>query len=222
MRIKFISKTGPKLMQLFQRKGKNELCCEAEDCIPCVQAKQSDDPPQNCRKNNIAYSAECKTCEKKNKSRVYYGETSRNLYLRCKEHYSNVNSRQDKSWMVKHIMKEHDGNFDEVNFRWKILGSFKKPLTRQITEAVKIKRSKDEVNLNSKTEFNAQRIKKVIIERTKKTYDCKVCGLMATEESQLDKHDVKFHRKVQCIQCEESCFGERAHHEHMTNNHKAI
>ena len=50
MRIKFISKTGPKLMQLFQRKGKNELCCEAEDCIPCVQAKQSDDPPQNCRK----------------------------------------------------------------------------------------------------------------------------------------------------------------------------
>ena len=38
MRIKFISKTGPKLIQMFQRNDPFKGTCEEKDCIPCVQS----------------------------------------------------------------------------------------------------------------------------------------------------------------------------------------
>ena len=128
MRIKFISKTGPKLIQMFQRKDPFKGTCGENDCIPCVQSVDYLEKPPNCRKNNIAYSAQCIKCDKKGIKRVYYGETCRNLYLRSKEHYSDVISKKDNSWMYRHTQTEHKGDSDETQFKWKILGSFTKPL----------------------------------------------------------------------------------------------
>ena len=45
-------------------------------------------------------------CDKQGKKRVYYGETSRNPYIRSKEHYADVIKKKESSWIYKHIKKE--------------------------------------------------------------------------------------------------------------------
>ena len=157
IRIKLVSKTGPKLIQMFHKKDPFKVTCGESDCVPCVQSVKFQEDPPNCRKNNIAYMAQCKKCESIGNKRIYYEETCRNLYLRSKEHYADVTTKKERSWIYKHIQKEHNGNMDLVEFKWKVIGSFRKPLTRQITEAVKIRNDEGPQNLNTKHEFNAQR-----------------------------------------------------------------
>ena len=64
--------------------------------------------------------------------------------------------------MRKHVDNEHEGNGENVEFQWKVTGTFKKPLQRQLTEAVKISRKPNEENLNSKNEYNGQRLRWLI------------------------------------------------------------
>ena len=220
LRIKFVSKCGPKLVQMFHKKDPFKDTCGAHDCTPCAQARDSGDQPQNCRKNNITYMAKCVNCEKEGKQRVYYGETSRNLYIRSKEHYADVISKQNNSWMYRHMHKEHIENVSGVKFCWRILGSTNKPLTRQLTEAVKIRSNQGPKSLNTKTEFNAQRVHRIVIDNSKSKFDCKTCGHLFENETDRKNHDVKFHKIVVCNQCNEDNFGERALQEHVKNNHK--
>ena len=206
---------------MLHKKDPFKNTCGESDCVPCVQSLEFQENPPNCRKNNVTYMAQCRNCESGGKKRIYYGETSRNIYLRSKEHYSDVNSKTTKSWMYKHIKKEHNGNMDQVKFKWKIVGSFKKPLTRQLTEAVKIRNNNGVQNLNTKHEFNAQRVNKIVIENSnpKPKFYCHVCGLLSESESERDKHDMKFHRKVKCDVCNSDFYGKWALQDHTKNNH---
>ena len=106
-----------------------------------------------------------------------------------------------------------------MNFKWTVLGSFRKPLTRQITEAVKIRGNQGQQNLNSKNEFNAQKVQKIVIERSKPKYDCSVCGRLFESEREKEQHEVKFHRVLVCEICKETVYGERALQEHINNIH---
>ena len=221
IRIKLVSKTGPKLVQMFHKKDPFKMDCGESDCVPCTQSIKFQEDPPNCRKNNVAYMAQCRNCESKGSRRIYYGETSRNLYLRSKEHYSDVSSKKEKSWIFKHIKKEHNSELDKVEFKWKVIGAFKKPLTRQITEAVKIRNNDGLQNLNTKHEFNAQRINKIVIEESKpkpKFYCC-VCGHISESEAQKEKHEIKFHRIPKCEICNTNCYGEWALQDHVKNMH---
>ena len=71
--------------------------------------------------------------------------------------------------MWKHVVKEHEGNNDDVKFDFVVTGKFMKPTERQINEAYKIKRNKGKTNLNSKKEYNGQSLKRVVIEDTEST-----------------------------------------------------
>ena len=55
--------------------------------------------------------------------------------------------------MKKHIDKDHEGNVEGVKFTWKVLMKHRKPLRRQLHEAVNIDNKSPGEKLSSKRNF---------------------------------------------------------------------
>ena len=134
-RIKFVSKVGMKLIHMFQRKDPFQVNCTTDDCNPCAVLKENPGELSNCKTNNVCYSAKCKTCEDKGKTKVYFGETSHNLHLRSKDRIQLCKKKSDNSFMYKQMKAEHKNNVEDVNFRFKVVAKFRKPLQRQLFES---------------------------------------------------------------------------------------
>ena len=84
---------------------------------------------------------------------VYVGESGRSLNERAGEHHHDAGALKEDSHMIKH-WQEHDRNQEEVpRFHFKVIGSFQDPLTRQVSEAVRIDLRGGGV-LNSKSEYS--------------------------------------------------------------------
>ena len=121
--------------------------CPDRECVPCRNGRGEGG---NCRRSNIQYNMECEMCTE-DRPTVYTGETSRNLFTRAAEHYNNYRGRKDDSFILKHQHEVHGGA--EAKFNAKVTHSFRDCLTRQVSEAVYIRRSEKEV-LNSKSEWH--------------------------------------------------------------------
>ena len=97
---------------------------------------------------------ECKLCPVSNPT-VYVGETARSLYTRAVEHLAvyrgKLNGAKKESFIYTHQKEKHHGA--SPSFTAKVTRSFGDCLTRQISEAVWIRRSTREV-LNSKSEWH--------------------------------------------------------------------
>ena len=138
IRIKIVSKSGMKLKDILVKKDPFEGNCNKDDCNVC---KTNEGKKQTkCRKQNVTYQAKCINCEKEGKTRVYDGETARNLYERHKEHGKEFEKKSEKSFMAKHAELEHGDSTDAVEFKWKVTGIYEKSLQRQLTEVAKISR----------------------------------------------------------------------------------
>ena len=95
---------------------------------------------------------------------LYVGESSRSIYERSKEHWGDWRSRSSRSHIKKHQEQAHEGN-EEPNFQMRVIGSSKTALSRQIKEAVRIRRRGGEGSiLNSKSEYSRCKIPRLIIE----------------------------------------------------------
>ena len=117
------------------------------DCLPCEGGRGEGG---NCRGCGVNYILECKMCPATERC-VYIGESSRNLYTRSKEHLSNYRNGSPSSFMSKHQTSAHPG--EEPSFRASVTASTRDCLTRQVKEAVLIRRSQVPV-LNGKTEWH--------------------------------------------------------------------
>ena len=215
-RIKIVSRAGVKLVNIFERKNpfaKSENEC---DCGLTDENDRSETRTCKCRINSVSYQAKCITCESQGINKIYDGETARNLLIRSNEHMNDLKNGKTNSFMKKHIEKDHQGIAEGVKFAWKVLMKHRKPLRRQLHEAVNIKNKPSNENLNSKSEFHGQRINRVHLE---KKYDCKTCGTLESSKQNLDIHVKKFHKSIKCLQCEEMCFGESGLKEHMKTLH---
>ena len=104
----------------------------------------------NCEECGINYEIECQLCPEEERS-VYIGETSRNLYTRSNEHVASYRGGKMTSFMFKHQDSAHQG--EQASYRAKVTASTRDCLTRQVREAVLIRRSQVPV-LNSKTEWH--------------------------------------------------------------------
>ena len=94
---------------------------------------------------------ECKLCPESDPT-TYIGETSRNLYTRAKEHVDKCEGRnKEDSFMWTHQEEKHNGA--EPDFKASVTHSFRDCLSRQVSEAVYIRRSEKTV-LNSKSEWH--------------------------------------------------------------------
>ena len=89
--------------------------------------------------------------------------SSRSLYEWAKEHVADRISNKEESHQVKHWISSHDDLESPPKFEFKIVSSFKDPLTRQLSEAIRIERRGDSI-LNSKAEFNRCRIPRLVID----------------------------------------------------------
>ena len=100
----------------------------------------------NCRGCGVNYKIQCQLCPA-----VYIGESSRNLFTRCQEHLNTFKSEGANSFMKKHQDQDHRGV--EPVYTAKVTSLTRDCLTRQVREAVLIRRSQVQV-LNSKSEWH--------------------------------------------------------------------
>ena len=140
--LKIVEKGGITLGRMLQKSNPTSSgTCNKSDCLMCQQGGRG------CHKMNIVYQYECN----QDKS-VYIGETSRNFYSRNLEHQDKLNKKKAESFIHQHQLEAHGGS--EPDFNVKVVKSFKDPMSRQIFEGVKIRRSNSK--LNTKLDFYQQ------------------------------------------------------------------
>ena len=103
------------------------------------------------------------TCEERNITKVYEGETGRSARTRGAEHLKELEKEKEKSVLFKHKMNDHKN--EDVKFKMEITKKFHDALTRQANEAVRISSRPDKELLNSKAEFNHPPLARVIVEK---------------------------------------------------------
>ena len=121
--------------------------------------------------------------------------------------------------MYKHISKEHDSNVENVNFDWKVISKHKKPLQRQLAEAIRIDKKTPEVNLNSKNEYFKQSVKRIEIVNDGLREQCEYCSRKFNSVKELEIHEIDFHIKYSCKKCEYKAFGRKDLDHHMSSAH---
>ena len=77
--------------------------------------------------------------------------------------YKDRNDEEEDSHQMKHWVLDHPELDAPPKFKFKIISSFSDPLTRQISEAVRIEQRGDLI-LNSKSEFNRCQVPRLKID----------------------------------------------------------
>ena len=90
----------------------------------------------------------------------YEGETGSNGYGRGGEQMAGLRLEQEENALWKHCLAEHDG--EHVDFSMEVLQSFQSSMARQVNEGVRIKRSKADCLMNSKSEFHQHPVVRVV------------------------------------------------------------
>ena len=126
--------------------------CGKEDCPVCRKEGGS----KMCHKGNINYENKCNLCVDVDVK--YFGDSARNLYTRAKEHERKFMKGDENSFMHKHQTECHKD--EKPDWTFKVLKTFKDPLSRQVGEAMLIKNHKG-ILLNSKAEFHQPSIIRV-------------------------------------------------------------
>ena len=94
---------------------------------------------------------------------VYVGETSRSIQERSLEHWASFRSKNAKSHIFQHQAMEHGG--EPPDFMMRVVSFHKTALSRQIKEAVRIRRRGGAgAILNSKSEYNRCHIPRLQME----------------------------------------------------------
>ena len=120
----------------------------------------------------------------------------------------NAYKRKDEnSFIYKHMKEKHKESMHEADFNWKIIGQFRKPKSRQLSEAIHINRTPYNERLNHKNEFFKQRINKLGVIREDSEYVCNFCGGKFSQYSDLQNHKDRFHMRYSCENCEYLAFG---------------
>ena len=162
-RIKFIETSGRKFIDHLRIKDPfSENCAPEIKCFPCRNATKQ----TNCKMSNIGYTVICQTCKDKGITRTYEGETARNAHIRGNEHLKDLERKNDKSVLYRHVKKEHSNEENEVEFKMKTVGRFKTTMSRQINEGIRIQSS--ETLINSKRELYGTVVHRKVLDSKQK------------------------------------------------------
>ena len=127
-----------------------------------------------CQSKGIVYEAACAICHpeklspakrKRAEGRIgiYIGESGRTLYERVLEHEAKREKLSEESFAVRHWITSHEELTSPPKFNYCVLKKFKDPMSRQVSEAVLISESKDQL-LNTKEEIGKNSIPRMIID----------------------------------------------------------
>ena len=146
--FRIVETGGRSIKSMLQKSNPSStLGCDAAACLPC---RTGQGEGGNCRASGINYQVECQLCPLGQKG-VYHGESARNLFTRGGEHEASHRAGLEKSFMHQHQLKKHDNA--PGRYIAKVTGSASDCMTRQVREAVHIRRSQVPV-LNSKSEWH--------------------------------------------------------------------
>ena len=107
------------------------------------------------------YETSCVSCrDKEGKDRaLYIGESARSINERFNEHMKDARLRRPGSHIWKHWSVQHQGV--ETRFEVEVVGQFRTPLERQVSEAVRIERTGATRILNSKAEYSRSSLPRI-------------------------------------------------------------
>ena len=160
-RIKFVEKAGIKNRDILRKSDPHKTNCSPDvECLACHRSTTISD----CKKSNVGYSIICELCESRGVKMTYEGETSRNMFLRGSEHLRQLKNKSTNSVLFKHIVNDHPNEQNSAKFRMVKTGSFKKPLSRQINEGIRIKNAQEGTLMNSKKEFYGPSVHRIVFQ----------------------------------------------------------
>ena len=160
-RIKFIETSGRKYIDHLKIKDPfSENCKSDTKCFAC----QDSDKQTNCKVSNVGYKIVCQTCKDRHIDRTYEGETCRSAHLRGNEHLRDLEKKNERSVLLRHIKADHSDEETKVKFKMEIVGRFKTAMNRQINEGIRIQGKDPKTLMNSKTEFYGPAIHKKVLE----------------------------------------------------------
>ena len=94
---------------------------------------------------------------------IYVGESSRSLYERTREHVADRVGRKEESHQVKHWLLDHGELKEPPEFKFRLVRSFKDPMSRQLSEDVRIELRGNDI-LNSRAEYNRSRVPRLRVD----------------------------------------------------------
>ena len=132
---------------------KSKECADPTKCFVC-----SGNKPGGCRDTGVTYKINCNgDCRYE-----YTGQTGQNGYTRGDKHQKEYQQKSDKSALWKHCVNVHDG--EHQTFQMEIVDRVRNdPTKRQILEAVRMQRVPDNLQMNSKSEWNTTKIPRIQI-----------------------------------------------------------
>ena len=123
-----------------------------------------------------------------------------------------------KSWIRKQIENEHADTRNKCEFEWKVINSFRKPMQRQLSEAVYIHNTDKNEVLNLKNEYFSNNIKGLELANSEEEITCNSCG-RKFQRDQFEEHLTAVHRRYNCTKCDYISFGDRDMKNHTTIKH---
>ena len=148
-KVRGVERTGTPLKVMFPLGNLWEgVKCGREDCVFCTHGGETIPP---CTKKNLLYENICVRCNPTARDKgefkgpqshhpsIYVGETSKSIFERTKQHWDAFKSGKEDSHILKHHQYHHGGE-GEAEFHMKIVGFFTTALSRQVGEAVRIRR----------------------------------------------------------------------------------
>ena len=115
----------------------------------------------DCTHEGVTYTITCTTCKSTDVKAIYEGETGRSGYTRGKNHLDGWRRKEEDNPLTKHWASFHQEDPQEPEFTMKLKKKYIKPLPRQVAEAVAITLSEADLILNSKSEWNSQKVPRV-------------------------------------------------------------
>ena len=148
VKFKIVETGGLSMKSIMQKSNPlKNIGCDNQDCLPCKDGRGAGG---DCEGGGVNYELECQLCPDDSKS-VYIGESSRNLFTRSKEHLGKYRQGINTSFIRKHQESDHMGQ--EPVYKAKVTARTRDCLSRQVREAVLIRRS-DRTILNGKSEWH--------------------------------------------------------------------
>ena len=153
-RVPVEERAGLSMRSMAKAKPLKKKGCQWADCFPCSTGGG------NCERNGSGYRISCERCRRDGKRTEYEGETGANGFSRGREQAGGLRMEEEDNALWKHCQLEHNG--EKVEFSMKVLGSFQSTMARQVNEGVRIKRSKADCLMNSKSEFHQHPVVRVV------------------------------------------------------------
>ena len=165
-RIKIVEKAGKSIKSILAPNDPWGVeKCKSPDCFVC--STNVGPTKVSCRSSGVVYKIICTLCEKEGRGEaVYYGQSGKNCYARGKKHIEDFKSGDSSHCMTIHARVYHPDETRLVsNFRMIPLKTYRKPMERQISEALLIANSEPDILLNSGSEWGAGRVPRASVSR---------------------------------------------------------